>query len=256
MTYQHIELTRRDGIVELRLHTDGGSLHWGDGPREDLSHAFGVLAQDPDLRVVILTGTGDVFSGPEPGLEPYPILDPVGWERDRWHAELMLRNLLGIQAPVIAALNGPAMWHAEIPLLSDIILAADDVYLQDAGHFLFRTAPGDGLHIVMPLLMGKVRASYYLMTGQEVTARQALEMGMVNELMPRDRLPARAWELAEELARQNPLALRYTRLLLNHHVKGLFHELHGFGLALEGLGVVDEGLRQSATGRYGEGDAR
>src|ERR1700761_4177731 len=62
-------------------------------------------------------------------------------------------NLLNIEVPVIAAINGPAWRHYEIPLLSDIVLAAHTAAFQDSAHFMSGMLPADGMHIVMPLLM-------------------------------------------------------------------------------------------------------
>ena len=102
--------------------------------------------------------------------------------------------------------------------------------------------PGDGMHIVYPLLLGMNRGRYFLLTGQIITARQAQEMGLVNEVLPRADLLPRAWALAEQLAQQSPLLLRYTRVLLTQQIKRQMLDLLGYGLALEGLGVVDRTL--------------
>jgi len=98
--------------------------------------------------------------------------------------------------------------------------------------------PGDGMHIIYPLLLGLNRGRYFLLTGQTLNARQALDLGLVSEVLPRQQLVARAWELAEQLAQRPPLVLRYSRVLLTQHIKRLMHDLLGYGLALEGLGVA------------------
>ena len=59
--YAHVTMRREDGILELRLHTDGGPLVWGDGPHGELGHCFLDAGRDRDNRVIILTGTGDRF---------------------------------------------------------------------------------------------------------------------------------------------------------------------------------------------------
>ena len=97
----------------------------------------------------------------------------------------------------------------------------------------------DGMHIVYPLLLGMNRGRYFLLTGQTLTARQAQEMGLVNEVLPRQQLLPRAWALAEYLTQRPTLVLRYTRALLTQQLKRLMHDMLGYGLALEGLGVMD-----------------
>ncbi|MFH1122201.1 MAG: enoyl-CoA hydratase/isomerase family protein, partial [Pseudomonadota bacterium] len=69
--------------------------------------------------------------------------------------------------------------------------------------------------------------------------RQAQEMGLVNEVLPRQQLLPRAWALAEYLTQRPTLVLRYTRALLTQQLKRLMHDMLGYGLALEGLGVMD-----------------
>lgn len=70
--------------------------------------------------------------------------------------------------------------------------------------------------------------------------RAPQELGLVNEVLPREQLLPRAWELAEQLAQRPRLVLRYSRVLLTQHVKRLLHDLLGYGLALEGMGVAAE----------------
>ena len=70
--------------------------------------------------------------------------------------------------------------------------------------------------------------------------RAQLELGLVAEVLPRPDLLPRAWALAEQLAQQSPLILRYSRVLLTQSIKRQMHELLGYGLALEGLGSADD----------------
>jgi hypothetical protein len=91
-------------------------------------------------------------------------------------------NLLNIEVPVIAAINGPAVRHAEIPLLSDIVLASENATIQDSAHFNGGLVPGDGVHIVFPLLMGTNRGRYFLLTGQVLDATEADPAGQQAEI--------------------------------------------------------------------------
>ena len=195
------------------------------------------------------------------------------WDRTYWEGKQLLTNLLNIEVPIIAAINGPALRHSELPLLSDIVLAAEEatvgrvglrsstifkevrrplsqgllpgmdlarVDFQDSAHFNNGLTPGDGMHIIYPLLLGMNRGRYFLLTGQTIEAQQALELGLVSEVLPRAQLLPRAWELAEQLAQRPTLVVRYSRVLLTHALKGLMHDLLGYGLALEGLGAADD----------------
>jgi enoyl-CoA hydratase/carnithine racemase len=147
--------------------------------------------------------------------------------------------LLDIEVPMIAAVNGPALRHSELPLLCDIVLASETAEFQDSAHFPTGLVPGDGMHIIYPLLLGPNRGRYFLLTGQTLSARQAYELGLVGEVLPKDRVLARAWELAEQLAKQPLLTLRYARVALTMDLKRRLQDLLGYGLALEGLASLD-----------------
>jgi enoyl-CoA hydratase/carnithine racemase len=100
--------------------------------------------------------------------------------------------------------------------------------------------PGDGMHIVYPLLLGMNRGRYFLLTGQTLDAQKALEFGLVAEVLPPDKLLARAWELAEDLARRPTLLLRYTRLLLTQALRRQMQDLLGYGLGMEMLALGEK----------------
>ncbi len=238
--YQTVRMERRDGILQITLHTNGGPLQWGSLPHEELPQVFGDIGSDRENRVVIMTGTGNSFSGPRGSAQGRPRRTPLEWDKTYWEGKHLLTNLLDIQVPMISAINGPALRHSELPLLCDIVLASEDTSFQDSGHFMSGLIPGDGMHVVYPMLLGMNRGRYFLLTGQTIDARKALELGLVAEVLPREQLLPRAWELAEQLAQQPPLVLRYSRVLLTQHIKRLMHDLLGYGLALEGMGSAQD----------------
>lgn len=237
--YQNIRMERRDGILQMTFHSRGGSLQWGGPPHEEFPQAFHDIGSDPDNRVVIMTGTGEAFSGPPGTPQSRPRRTPREWDKTYWEGKHLLMNLLDIEVPMISAVNGPALRHSELPLLCDIVLAAEEASFQDSGHFINGLVPGDGMHVVYPLLLGLNRGRYFLLTGQTIGAREALGLGLVSEVLPQQDLLPRAWALAEQLAQQSDLVLRYTRVAMTQWVKRLMHDVLGYGLALEGLGSAD-----------------
>ena len=240
--YETIRFSRdEDGVLEMQLHTDGGPLRWGRLPHIELDEAFSHIARDRENKVIILTGTGPEFSGPAPDLEAnktYHSMDANDWGELGWEAKGFHTNLLAIDVPMISAVNGPAFRHAELPIMCDIVLAADTACFQDSAHFVGGLVPGDGVHIVFPLAMGLNRARYFLLTGQVLHAAEAKQMGLVSEIMPAEKLMPRARELARMILRQPELNRRYTRILLTEQLRRQFNELLPYGLALEGLAIT------------------
>ncbi len=241
--FQSARLDRRDGVLQVTLHTDNQSLRWGFLPHGELPDLFHEIGADHDNRIVILTGTGTEFSGPRAtsGTSSFPSRPSIERiNRIHWEGRHLLMNLLGIEVPVISAINGPAWRHSEIPLLCDIVLAAESAQFQDSAHFASDVVPGDGMHIVYPLLLGINRGRYFLMTGQTLDAAEAHRLGLVAEVLPADKLLPRAWELAEDLSRKPTLLLRYTRLLFTEYLRRQMHDLLGYGLAMESLALFEK----------------
>jgi enoyl-CoA hydratase/carnithine racemase len=129
--------------------------------------------------------------------------------------------------------------HSEYALLCDIVLAAEGAYFQDAAHPAFGVVPGDGVHIVWPEVIGEIRGRYFLLSSQRLSAVAAKDYGAVNEVLPREALAPRAWELARHLMKQNPLTLRYTRMALSTRFRRRLQESLSYGLALEGISAAE-----------------
>ena len=150
-----------------------------------------------------------------------------------WYGRMILENLLAVDVPMIAAVNGPCSMHSEVPLLMDIVLASDDAYFQDLSHFPRGMVPGDGQHVVWDQLVGPSRARTLLLMGYKLTAQEAREWGVVHEVLPKDKLLDRAWEIAREIAMRPPIALRNTRHLLTQNLKRAFLNEIDHGLQAE-----------------------
>lgn len=246
-SFQHARLTRSEsGVLEVMLHTDGGALLFNGHTHEEFVELFHQIGADPDNRVVILTGAGEAFME-NISPEGFDFFTPRGYDKIYREGKKVLMNLLDIEVPVIAALNGPVRLHSEYVLLSDIVLATPDTVFQDKPHFEFGIVPGDGVNLLWPEVIGSVRGRYFLLTRQELDATTAQDWGVVNEIVPRDTLLTRAHELAESLAALPPLTSRYTRIALTQKLRRLIDEGAGYGLALEGISAADVALQAASA---------
>ena len=232
--FEHVVLEREGGVLLMRMHSGGEELKWGAAPGAEIGRCFAEIAQDPDNEIVILTGTRQAFCD---SIDYRPLRGeartyPAKWSSGR-SGLTMLDQMMAISCPMIAAVNGPARVHSELAVLCDIVLASPQALFQDIPHFPAGLVPGDGVHVIWPMLLGPNRGRYFLLTGQEILAEEALGLGIVNEVVAADQLIERARALAALLMVQPKLVRHHTRRLLMRQIRrAMFDELE-FGLMSE-----------------------
>lgn len=210
-------LSRENGILEVRFHTDDGPVRFCEAIHTGYLGLLFDISHDPENELVIITGTGDSFvalSDQEMSFEhvEYPTSVTYDW----WYLTATRVPLawLDIPVPVICACNGPFTIHPESVLLSDYIIAGDNVFtidrhLKDAG-----AAPIDGVDIIYERLLGPNRSRAMLMNGDigVINAQKGLELGIFAEVVAHGTELARAHEFAREyLAKTTRPVRRMTR---------------------------------------------
>ncbi len=241
--FPHAKLSRDDaGVLEIALHTDGGKLVFNGETDAEFVDLFHQVGQDRENRVVILTGTGDAFMDTV-DTEGLDFFSPTGFDKIWRAGKKVLMNILDIEAPMIAALNGPVLMHSEYILLCDIVLATPETVFQDKPHLEFGFVPGDGVNLLWPEVIGSIRGRYFLLTRQVLDAQTAHEWGAVNEIVPGDQLLTRAREIAAPLAQLPPLTSTYTRTALTQKLRRIIDGGVGYSLALEAISAAEVGRR-------------
>jgi enoyl-CoA hydratase/carnithine racemase len=239
-SYENLAMERTDsGTLTVRLHTDGGPIVFTGQAHRDLPRALAEIGEDRENKVVILTGTGEMFMDEIDGASLGEIFKPAEWDKTYWEGRRVLQRLLEIEAPIIAAVNGPATVHSEYALLADITIASDDATFGDKPHMGFGIVPGDGVHVIYEELLGVNRARYFALTQQQLDAHQAQELGLINEVVPKNAVHDRALAIGEQLAAKPQLFLRYTTLALRQRLVRRLNEGTQLGMALEGLTAAD-----------------
>ena len=171
--YPNISITREDGLLEVRLHTDGGPLAWSAAAHRDLGILFGQIGADRENRVVLLSGTGNVFCD----TIDHETFADLRWEQIWSEGKRLLQSLVDIEVPVVGVVNGPATIHAELVAISDIVVAADHAVLADKAHFINGAVPSDGVHLIWPHLLGPNRGRHFLLDGQGARRPRGLRSG-------------------------------------------------------------------------------
>jgi enoyl-CoA hydratase/carnithine racemase len=214
---EHFRLERRaDGVVLAQAHTLGGSIQLSVQNHRALGQLLKTIGADPENELLILTGTGEHFM---------MAIDPEGFALEKenlqhWAYEYAYKDgrinvsalINDLEIPTIGVFNGSG-GHAEILLMCDITLCAEEAVIFDP-HFNMGSVPGDGIHSCLQELLGVKRAAYALLTGRQIDAKLALEYGLVNEIMPRDRLLERAWKLADHIMKQPRITRRLTTQII------------------------------------------
>ena len=242
--YENIKLSRDDaGVLTIQLHTNGGKHIFSLQAHDEIADCLMHVSRDWYNKVVILTGTGDAFIDEFMTEEPdapdfkdgsqYSPTFKDGWSKILPEGRYMQQNHLDVQVPMIAAVNGPASWHAELAVLCDIVICSDDTFFQDLPHVPSGMVPGDGVHVIWPEILGVNRGRYFLLTGQKIYAEQALQLGIVSEVLQREALHARANEIAAQLAERDHIFLRHTRSVLVQKLRKQMADLLPLGLHAE-----------------------
>lgn len=237
--YKTIRMKREDGILEVAIHHEGGPAVWAASKgdiHEELGDAFYQIGRDPENKLIIFTGTGDEFLVRTAFGDDE--INTAYWDRIYKEGKDLLQNLLEIEAPIIGAVNGPAHVHAELVTMSDIVIASERATFADKAHVPGGTVAGDGVHVWWPMLLGPNRARHFLLTGAEIAADEAKQLGFVAEVTRHGAVLDRAWAIARELATKNVLTLRYTRAATVQHIKRRMLDDLGYGLMLEGMGIM------------------
>jgi enoyl-CoA hydratase len=233
--YRALRFERLEGAV-LRVTIDHPASELNavdDLLHGELTRFFSELRRESEARAVVLTGRGRAFSAGGDyawlaELEDLRTLEPL-----RRDARQLVWDLLDVELPIVAALNGHAVGlGASIALLCDAILMADGATLSDP-HVRVGIVAGDGGAAIWPLVLGPARAKQYLLTGDPLSAAEAERLGLVNRVVPAASLQEEALAFARRLAEGAPLALRYTKLAVNQWIKQAANVAFDFSTALE-----------------------
>ena len=209
MVEASLRVQRVGGMARLELNRPEAANAPDEAMAALLREACVEFARDDAVRVVLLTGAGRAFCVSTP--EGPPLSNTPEAPRERIASLRMASSVASLTQPVIVALNGDAVGQGlEIALAGDLRLAAETALLS-MPQVTWGGLPWDGGTQRLARTVGRAWALDLLLTGRSVSAREALDMGLVHDAVPPNELLTRAQELAERLAAFGPIALRYTK---------------------------------------------
>jgi len=245
-TFTTLQTERIGDVLRVTIAHPCSALNAVDEAlHHDLTMLFTELRREATARAVVLTGRGRAFSAGG-DFNWFPQLrEPGRLEALRRDAKRLIWDLLDVEIPIVAAVNGHAMGlGASIALLSDVIFMADTATIGDP-HVKVGIVAGDGGVAIWPLALGPARAKQYLLTGDPLSAAEAERIGLINKVVPAADLQADALAFAQRLAAGAPLALRYTKLAVNKLVKDALNIAFDTSTALELLTFHSDDHREA-----------
>ena len=217
MFKEHFYMEKRDdGVLLIRMHTKGEPQTWSMELHRAIGQMWRMIGGDSEIECIIFTGTGDywICNFEDESWAPEQ-KDPAGtrYEHMFLDGRRMLISLIhDVEVPTIGVLSGSG-GHSELALMCDLCIMSDDVVISDP-HYISGIVPGDGIHSCFFELMGTRRAAYAMLMNEMLTPEKCLEYGMVNEVVPRDRLIPRAYEIADTIMAQHRSIRRLTTQLI------------------------------------------
>jgi 2-(1,2-epoxy-1,2-dihydrophenyl)acetyl-CoA isomerase len=236
--YEALELVIADGVATVRLDRPAARNALNQQLKSELSDVIALVAHDPGVRAVRLTGNGPAFCAGGDITE----MDP---DRTPDAARTRMRNIVRdiylplaqLEKPVVAAVNGHAHGAGvSLALATDIVVASDTAILSLA-FARVGVVPDSGALYFLSRQLGRNQAKELLFTGRRLSADEAREAGLINRVVPHDELEAESDRLARELASGPTVALGLAKRLLDQAPSMSFEdmaELEGYaqGIAM------------------------
>ncbi len=229
---QHVKVENEGAVGWIRLNRPEKMNAIGALTRKQLGEAIKQAERDDSVRVVVLTGSGRAFSS---GADVTEMSNSGGMHTPEEVGEIlrneympMLVRLRTMPKPVIAAMNGPAVGiGASYALACDIRIATPEAYIMEA-FVNIGLAPDGGVSWLLPRLAGTGIAYEMFFTGKPLPAADAHRLGVINRVVPAERLEEEVRDLANHLASQPRNAMAGAKRAVNNALNSTYEEAMEF----------------------------
>jgi enoyl-CoA hydratase len=234
-TFDNLVFETRNAIAYVTVNRPKVLNALNMATMEELRRAFHSIKQDPEVRVVILTGAGEKAFIAGADINELARHNPVEAKAYTHRGQSVLNLIENCGKPVIACLNGFALGGGcEIAMACTMRLASENAKLGQP-EVKLGIIPGYGGTQRLPRLVGKGRAMQLVLSGEMITAQEAYRIGLVNEVVPAAELIPRAEAIAQKIIANAPLAVQWAMEAVNRGMEmtlaeGLFLEASLFGL--------------------------
>jgi enoyl-CoA hydratase len=246
MDFENLKLETREGVALLTVNRPQKMNAMNFETMAELERAFSALASDEGVAAVVLTGAGEKAFVAGADIQELARQTATTGHETALRGQSVFRRIETLGKPVIAAINGFALGGGlELALSCHLRVAAENAKL-GLPEVTLGAIPGYGGTQRLARLVGRGRASEMILTGDPIDAAEALRIGLVNKVVPRESLLETADGLARRMTRNAPLALRHALLAIDQGLevdleKGLLLEATLFGI-LCGTEDLKEGM--------------
>lgn len=247
--YKHIKIDKDEKVAIVTINRPEAHNAVDMELHIELENIFSDVARDKEVNVVVLTGAGDKAFSAGGDINSMGSGEFESFENQTGlrNGRRLIHNLLEVEQPIIAAVNGHAIGlGATLALFCDVIIASESAKIGDP-HVSVGLVAGDGGAVIWPLLCGLAKAKEYLMTGDLMTAAEAERINLINHVVPQAQVMPKALELAHRLANGPSLAIRFTKLACNKRLRDQVNLVLETSLAVETISLFSkdhkEGVR-------------
>ncbi len=245
MSEQHVEVSRDGGVLVIRFANEKSRNSMTTEFREQLRDAVLLATSDASVRAVYITGKGAAFCAGgdlrmlKDGCDPWPVHKRFQ-ELGAWFLKL-----IQLEKPVLVGVNGVAVGGGiGIALTGDVVVAAESAKFM-SGFFRLGVVPDIGMMYLLPRMVGMARAKRFLFENQTLTAREAMDIGMIADVVPDADLEAECMKRVQRMAQGPSKVMGLAKMLLSRTYETGLHEM----FLLEDMG---QALAQS-SGEFREG---
>jgi|DewCreStandDraft_5_1066085.scaffolds.fasta_scaffold00189_94 enoyl-CoA hydratase len=215
MPYETLIVEAEEGVATITLNRPQALNAINTTMLHELLQALDALERDPSIRCVILTGAGDRAFSAGADIKEMKEKTPLEAMETGMLGHRVADRLERFRTPVIAAVNGIAFGGGcELALACDFIIASDAARFGQPEVNL-GIHPGWGGTMRLPWHVGKGWAKQMIFTGEAIDATTAKEIGLVNLVVPADRLLQEARNIARTIAKKAPVAVQMAKLAIN-----------------------------------------
>lgn len=244
MAYEYLLYEKREGIGYVTVNRPDKLNALNGAVMRELEEVFTSIAEDDEVKVVILTGAGEKAFIAGADINELAVQAPVSGKETAEYGQGVLNAIEKLGKPVIAAINGYALGGGcEIAMACTLRIASENAKLGQP-EVKLGLIPGYGGTQRLPRLVGKGRALELILTGEMISAQEAHRIGLVNHVTSPEELLPTAEKIARQIMANAPLAIRFCLEAVNRGVEMPQDEALRFEATLFGLVCATEDMRE------------